>query len=199
MWNRRSKVSRATDMDGGHDGEEGRHDVSTAGEETERRIAIVFQSQTSTASEVERAAVRAWQRPDDRFYKRVQAVFRQGVNPESEVAAALIGLESLLQKGELSESLTVWRGIRSSTRTLGAEGRRLVQLEGSEIDIKGYLPTTVDLAVAETFAAPEGPGGAAIMRFRFRGARQLSGFLHLERRVLQGKKSCYWAPTDVSL
>lgn len=125
----------------------------------------MFDAQTRTASDAERSAAAAWQRPEDRFYKQVQAVLR---NPRKtilpEVADVIEGLDSLLSRGNLTAEVEVWRGQRSSIHALGVSSRGLHGLINSTVEMRGYLATSVESSVAESvFAQPQGPGGAFML------------------------------------
>lgn len=126
----------------------------------------MFAEQKQTATEAERSAVMAWQRPDDRFYQQVQAAFRTpGTAVSLEVAEVIEGLDSLLSKGSLTSEVTIWRGLRSSTNTVGVSTRDLMGLIDSTISLPGYLATSTEFSVAESvFTQPEGPGGAFMMQ-----------------------------------
>jgi len=122
----------------------------------------MFASQSASATESERAAVRRWQ-STDRFYQLVQAVLRGGtVNYMSDVAEVIDALNALLARGELAEDLELWRGVRSIRNTVGVSTERM-SLGGNELRAPGFLSTTPIRSVAEGFAEPEGPGGGALL------------------------------------
>lgn len=115
-------------------------------EDLAARLTWIFADQSADATPRQRQSVRRWQ-GRDRFYRLVQlAVIEDATAPEEarDVADALTTLAA-----PLTQTVRVWRGIRSIERTFGVSGDQLATLEGHIFEVDRFFSTTVDRRVAE--------------------------------------------------
>jgi len=110
------------------------------------RLTWIFADQTAAATAEQREAVVRWQ-GRDRFYDQVQLAVlddRAASEGARDVADSLTSLGA-----PLTQSVEVWRGIRSIDDTFGVPVEQLVTLIGQRFEVDRFFATTVDWRVAE--------------------------------------------------
>jgi len=119
------------------------------GEDAERlaaRLAWIFADQSANATAEQRKSVRRWQ-GRDRFYQQVQHAARDDPTASDEARLVADDLASLA--APLTQSIVVWRGIRSVGVTFGVSLAELHTLAGKTFAIDQFFATSVDRRVAE--------------------------------------------------
>lgn len=138
-------------------------------DESEQLLDAAFRSWDIGLTTEERAALQAWQRLD-RTYDEIQRALREGTNDP--VLESLLGnIASSIAKGSMSSDMSLWRGVRSASRTFGVDSNELDSLVKITIRFHGFMATTLSRIVAmDEFAVPPLVGGAVLMEIHVRRA-----------------------------
>jgi hypothetical protein len=121
-------------------------------EELAARLAWIFADQSANATSGQRQSVRRWQ-GRDRFYEQVQLAATD--NPSASDEARDVADDLTALAAPLTQTIEVWRGIRSIDKTFGVPAAGLSALVGQSFDVDRFFSTTIDRRVAEReFAEP---------------------------------------------
>lgn len=121
------------------------------------RLTWIFADQTATATPEQREAVLRWQ-SRDRFYEHVQLAVTDDSAASDDARDVADSLTSLA--APLTQSVEVWRGIRSIDNTFGVPAEQLATLIGHRFEIDRFFSTTADRRVAESEFTEPAPAPA---------------------------------------
>lgn len=110
------------------------------------RLTWVLVDQSASATSQQRQSVHRWQ-GRDRFYRLVQLAAIE--DPDAPEDARDVADDLTMLAAPLTQSVQVWRGIRSIEATFGVPADRLHTLVGRSSDVDRFFSTTVDRHVAE--------------------------------------------------
>lgn len=150
------------------------------------RLTWIFADQTAAATPEQRQAVLRWQ-GRDRFYEQVQLAVMDDNAASDDARDVADHLTSLA--APLTQSVEVWRGIRSIVNTFGVPAEQLATLVGDRFEVDRFVSTTVDRRVAK--ASSLTPRRHRLCtRSQFRVVRMRSGYRRWETQNRLGSRNC---------
>lgn len=138
------------------------------GEKLAKQLDSDYADWAESLPKEQRDAILRWQGADDRFYRRIQDVFRKDADDPAALAIAE-SLDEAIQSGVLTRDVVMWRGVRSTTGLFGVSNTDLAGLSGTQKQVDGFLAVSTSQSIAvEEFTRPPLGGGPALMRVSIR-------------------------------